>query len=48
MDQGKPMKNEDSSWNTKSSHRTSHDPYLYEYVNMRTPKLVALRFTFLK
>ena len=42
------MKNEDSSWNTKSPHRTSHDPYLYEYVKYENPKTGGTQVYFFK
>ena len=48
MDQGKPMKNEDSSWNTNSPHPTSHDPYLYEYVKYENPRTGCTHVYFFK
>lgn len=48
MDQAKPMKNEDDSWNTNSLYRTSHDPYLYEYVKYENPRTGGTQIYFLK
>ena len=48
MDQGKPMKNEDGSWNAKPLYRTSHDPYLYEYVKYENPRTGGTQVYFFK
>ena len=42
------MKSEDGSWNTKSLYRTSHDPYLYEYVKYENPKTGGTQVYFFK
>ena len=48
MDQGKPMKNEDSAWNPKPTSRTSHAPYLYEYVKYENPRTGGTQVYFFK
>jgi hypothetical protein len=48
MDQGKPMKNEDGSWNTNSLHRTLNDPFLHEYIKYENPRTGATQVFFLK
>jgi len=41
MDQGKPMKNEDGSWNLNALYRNSNDPYDLEYVRYENPRTGA-------
>ena len=48
MDQAKPMKSEDDPWNTNSLYRSSHDPYLYEYVKYENPRTGGTQVYFFK
>ena len=48
MDQGKPIKNEDGSWDTKPLYRTCRDPYLYEYVKYENPRTGGTQVYFFK